>query len=61
MVYKIKLKKNQEVDKFKARLIAKGYKQEYDTDYETVFSPIAQLDIIRLVISLTDQNAWNIF
>ncbi|XP_016554890.1 uncharacterized mitochondrial protein AtMg00820-like [Capsicum annuum] len=51
-VYKTKLKENREVDKFKACLVAKGYKQEYGVDYEEVFATIARLDTIILVIAL---------
>ncbi|XP_047267605.1 uncharacterized protein LOC124898033 [Capsicum annuum] len=54
-VYKTKLKKNGEVDKFKARLVAKGYKQEYGVDYEEVYTPVARLDTIGLVIALAAQ------
>ena len=31
-VFKTKLKENGEVDKYKAQLVAKGYKQEYGID-----------------------------
>jgi len=33
-VYKTKLRENGEVDKFKVRLIAKGYKQQFGVDYK---------------------------
>lgn len=35
-VYKTKLKENDEVDKYKTRLVAKGYKQEFGVDYKKV-------------------------
>jgi len=38
-VYKTKLKGNGEVDKFKAHLVAKGYKQEFEVDYVCTNSP----------------------
>ncbi|XP_024931078.1 uncharacterized mitochondrial protein AtMg00810-like [Ziziphus jujuba] len=38
---KTKLKENGEVDKYKACLAAKGYKQEYGVDYKEVFAPVA--------------------
>ncbi|GKV25016.1 hypothetical protein SLEP1_g34527 [Rubroshorea leprosula] len=60
-VYKTKLKENEEVDKYKARLAAKGYKQEFRVDYQEVFSPVARHDTIRLVISLATQNSWPVF
>ena len=60
-VYKTKLKENDEVEKFKAPLVAKGYKQEFGIDYKEVFAPIARHDTIRLVISLAEQKSWSIF
>jgi hypothetical protein len=51
-VFKTKLTENGEVDKYKARLVVKGYKQEYEIDYTEVFAPVARHDTIRLVIAL---------
>lgn len=60
-VFKMKLKENGEVDKYKTRLVAKGYKQQYGIDYTEVFSPVARHDTIRLVVALAAQNSWPIF
>ncbi|XP_033511578.1 uncharacterized mitochondrial protein AtMg00820-like [Nicotiana tomentosiformis] len=51
-VFKTKLKEDGEVDKYKARLLAKGYKQEYGINYREVFAPVARHDTIILVIAL---------
>jgi hypothetical protein len=60
-VYKTKLNEKGEIDKFKARLVVKGYKQEHGVDYQEVFAPVARQDTIRLVVSLAAQNSWPIF
>ena len=60
-VYKTKYKHNSEIDRFKARLVAKGYKQKPGIDYFEVFAPVAKLDIIRMIISLSAQNKWKIY
>ncbi len=60
-VFKTKLKANGEVDKYKARLVVKGYKQEYGIDYTEVFAPVARHDTIGLIIALAAQNSWPIF
>ena len=60
-VFKTKLTENGEVDKYKACLVVKGYKQEYGIDYTEVFAPVARHDTIRLVIALATQNLWPIF
>jgi hypothetical protein len=42
-VYKVKKKSDGSIDRYKARLIAKDFKQRYDIDYENTFSPIVKL------------------
>ena len=51
-VYKTKYKPNGNVDQFKVRLIAKGYKQKLSIDYFKVFTPVTKLDIVLMIIAL---------
>ena len=51
-VYKTKKNAKGEVQRYKARLVVKGYKQKEGIDYEEVFAQVAQLETIRLMISL---------
>lgn len=60
-IYKTKLNENGKVDKYKAHLVAKGYKQEYGVDYKEVFSPAVILDTIRSVVQLAARNKWHIY
>jgi hypothetical protein len=60
-VYKIKRTVDGGVDRYKARLVAKDYKQKYGIDYEEVFAPVAQLDTVRLLISLAAHHSWKIY
>lgn len=39
------------IERFKARLIAKGYKQKAGIDYDGIFAPIARMETIWLLIS----------
>lgn len=50
-----------EVDRFKARLEPKGYKQKPGVDYFEVFAPVARVDTVRMIISLAAQNYWKIY
>ena len=60
-VYKTKFNENGEVDKYKARLVVKGYSQQYGVDYTEVFAPVARMETIRLVVALAAQRGWAIY
>ena len=51
-MYKTKLSKKGEVDKYKACLVAKGYSQQYGIDYAEVFTPVTRLDTVRVILSI---------
>ena len=34
----------------KARLVAQGFNQEEDIDYEETFAPIARLEVIKMIL-----------
>jgi len=59
-VYKIKVKANGEIDRYKARLVAKGFEQREGYDYREIFSPVARMEIVRLIIALVAQRQWKI-
>ena len=46
-----KLDENGIVVRNKARLVAQGYNQEEDIDYEETFAPVARLEAIRLLLA----------
>lgn len=41
-VFKTETNQNGEVEKYKARLVARGHTQRYGIDYEDVFAPVAR-------------------
>ena len=60
-VYKMKLDKNGNVDKYKARLVVKEYTQQHGVDYTEVFASVARMDTVRLIIALAAQKGWVIY
>nr|GEX95215.1 hypothetical protein [Tanacetum cinerariifolium] len=60
-VYKIKLDECGDVLKNKARLMAKGYRQEAGIDFEESFASVARLEAIRLFIANAASQNMTIF
>jgi hypothetical protein len=59
-VYKIKRKSDGTIDRYKARLVTKGFKQRYGIDYEDAFSPVVKAATIHLILSLAVSNGWSL-
>jgi hypothetical protein len=59
-VYKVKRKSYDTVDWYKARLVAKSFKQRYVVDYEDSFSLVIKPATIRLVLSVALSWGWSL-
>ena len=59
-IFKIKRTPNGQIDRYNARLFAKGFDQCSGIDYHETFSPVIKPFTIRLVLSLAVTFSWNI-
>ncbi|RVW95066.1 Retrovirus-related Pol polyprotein from transposon RE1 [Vitis vinifera] len=60
-VYRTKLNADGSVNKYKARLVVKGYSQVFGVDFSETFAPVARLDTIRMLLALTAQKGWKTY
>jgi ATP-binding cassette subfamily B (MDR/TAP) protein 1 len=51
-VYKIKRDDNDQVERYRARLVVKGYAQKEGIDFNEIFSPVVRLTTIRVVLAM---------
>lgn len=59
-VYKTKLKADGSVERFKARLITKGYNQIEEVDFDDTFSPMIKATTISIVLVISMTLHWPI-
>ena len=51
-VFTVKYNSDENVVRYKARLVTQGYSQTYGIDYEETFAPVAKLNSIRVLLSI---------
>ena len=58
----LRIKKNAagEIEKYKARLVARGFTQIYGVDYYETYAPVARLASFRIILALAARNDWPI-
>jgi hypothetical protein len=57
-VYKVKRKADKSLDMYKAILVAKGFKQHYDIDYEDMLGLVVKAAMIRIILSIDVSMGW---
>ena len=60
-IYKIKYNSIGEIEKYKTRLIAKGFAQKYGVDYEKTFTPMEKMSIFKVILSLLAVQGCKVF
>jgi len=56
----LRIKKNTagEIDKYKARLVARGFTQIHSVDYYETYTPVARLATFRILLATANRNNW---
>lgn len=60
-IYKTKLNPDKSIQKHKARLVVKGYTQQFEKEYTETFASVARHDTIRTLIALAANKKWKIY
>ena len=60
-IYKIKTHSDGSIERYKTRLIAKGFTQKYEIDYEETFAPVARISSVRALLAVAAARKWDLF
>ena len=60
-IYKVKFNSVGDIEKYKAKLVAKGFVQKYGVDYEETFAPMENMPTIRIILTLSVAQGWKVF
>jgi len=60
-VYRIKRRVDGSIERYKARLVARGFTQQEGIDYSETSSPVIKQATVRLVFSIVVSRNWKIY
>jgi hypothetical protein len=57
-IYTVKQNSLRKIERYKARLVARGYSQTYGIDYDETFAPVAKMNTVRILVSCATNFGW---
>jgi Reverse transcriptase (RNA-dependent DNA polymerase)/Integrase core domain/gag-polypeptide of LTR copia-type len=60
-IYKTKFNSDGSVERYKARLVARGFTQTYGIDYKETFASVTKMNTVRTVMSVAVNCDWPLF
>lgn len=59
-VFKLKQRSDGSIDKYKARLIVRGFTQHHGIDYSDTLNPVVKVAMVLLVLSVAMSKGWHL-
>jgi hypothetical protein len=59
-VYKIKTRSDGSLERYKARLVARGFQQEQSRDYDETFAPVAHMTTVHTLLAVASIRHWSV-
>ena len=59
-IYKVKYNADSSVNRYKARLVTKGYAQTHGVDYDETFALVAKMTMVWTMIALAAAKGWHL-
>jgi hypothetical protein len=59
-VFKLKMDEIGAIIKRKTRLVARGFLQREEINFDDAFAPVARMESVRLLLALVAQEGWRV-
>ena len=56
----MKTRSDGSIERYKARLVARRFQQEYGRNYEETFAPVAHMHIVRTLVVVVAVRGWTL-
>ena len=59
-VHKVNYNTNGSVNQYKAQLVAKGYAQQHNINYDEIFASVAKMTTVQVLLDVTVVKGWHL-